>query len=63
MVRAVAIDDSQLSTMPILLPRAECDFLAVLLRGGWPMSSKLWWVNVGAEISGEERNRVYVSDG
>ena len=41
-VKAVAIDDGQLSTMPILLPKAECDFLAVLQRGDWRMSSKLW---------------------
>lgn len=40
-VSVVAFDDGQLRTMPILLPRAEGDFLAVLQSGAWTMSSKL----------------------
>ena len=37
-ISAVAIDDSQPTTMPILLPMADCDFLTVLMTGGWAMS-------------------------
>ena len=40
-IAAVALDDSQLGTMPVLLPKAECDFHKVLTSGGWSLSELL----------------------
>ncbi|CAM9185989.1 unnamed protein product [Laminaria digitata] len=51
-IAAVALDDTQLGTMPILLPKAECDFLTVLKNGGWATSELLGCV--GQVASGAE---------
>lgn len=40
-ITAVAIDDKQTSTMPILLPKADCDFHTVLTSCRYPISELL----------------------
>ena len=47
-ITAVAIDDAQTSIMPILLPKAESDFHAVLTSGRWAISELLRQVYVAA---------------
>ena len=49
-ITAVAIDDAQTSIMPILLPKAESDFHAVLTSGRWAISELLRQVYVAAII-------------